>query len=115
MPTHDQIQAACHLWMWNSYPELRMLFHANFNNLSTETQDARILMSKLKHKGLVTGILDYEFYYRGVLHVFDFKVGYDKLSVEQLEHIRQVEAHGGKGYEVRSLEEFQSLIRMIIN
>ncbi len=113
--THNQLQAACHLWMWNTYPALRYLFHANFNNLTTETLDARIQMAKMKHLGLVAGVLDYEFYYRGVFYAFDFKIGADKLSDQQRAYIRAVEEHGGKCYEVRSLEEFQSLIRIIIN
>ena len=112
--THNKLQADCHLWMWNEFPDLRYLFHANINNLTTQVQDARILMAKLKHMGLVTGILDYEFYYRGVLHIFDFKVGADSLSDQQKLHIRQVTKHGGKGYEVRSLEEFQKIIKFIV-
>lgn len=114
--SHNALQASCHLWLWNTYPHLRMLFHSNFNNLTSQLpqKEAIILMAKLKHMGLVTGILDYEFYYQGALYVFDFKVGADKLSDQQKEHIRQVEANGGKGYEVRSLEEFQGLIEGII-
>lgn len=112
---HNSLQSACHTWFWNTYPELRGLSHANFNNLTTETPDARRQMAKLKSLGLVKGVLDYEFYYRGVLHVFDFKIGADHLSPEQLDHIQKVEANGGRGYEIRSLEKFIEIILDIIN
>ncbi len=112
---HNRLQGQCHLWLWNTYPQLRYLFHANFNNLTTELPDARIQMAKLKHLGLVAGVLDYEFYYRGCLYAFDFKVGADKLSDQQKAYWKIVEENGGKCYEVRSLEEFQHLIRMILN
>jgi hypothetical protein len=112
--THNQLQSACHLWMWNTYPELRMLFHANINNLTTETGDARIKMAKLKHMGLVAGVLDYEFFYRGVLYFFDFKIGADHLSPAQLSFIQTVENQGGKCFEVRSIDFFQKIIENIV-
>lgn len=112
---HNTLQSSCHLWFWNEYPELRGLFHANFNNLTTETPDARRQMSRLKSLGLVAGVLDYEFFYNGVLHVFDFKVGSDSLSDKQLDFIQKVEKHGGKAYEIRNFETFRSIILEIIN
>jgi len=78
-------------------------------------QQARILMAKLKAKGMVTGILDYEFFYRGTLHIMDFKIGTDRLSTEQKEHIRMVENNGGKAHVIATLEEFVSLINQIIS
>ena len=114
MLSHNQLQSACHLWLWNTFPSLRYLSHANINNLTTETPDARIQMAKLKAIGLVRGVLDYELYYRGVLYCFDFKVGYDKLSLEQLEFIDQIEKQGGKCYEIRSVEEFKKIITEIV-
>jgi hypothetical protein len=112
--THNLLQSRCHLWLWNTYPDLRYLAHANINNLTTETTDARIQMAKLKAIGLVRGVFDYELYYRGVLYAFDFKIGADRLHEDQLQYRNQIERHGGKGYEIRSLEEFQKIIEEII-
>lgn len=112
--THNQLQSACHLWLWNSFPDLRYLSHANINNLTTETPDARIQMAKLKAIGLVGGVFDYEFYYHEVLYTFDFKVGVDKLRPDQLAYKAQIERHGGKCYEIRTVEEFQKIIGGIV-
>jgi len=115
--THDQLHAACHMWMHNEYPELRHLFHGNLNNLTSYSDKSkdRIKMSKLQHLGhCLKGRLDYEFFYQSKLHVFDFKVGKDKLSPHQIEYIKQTEAQGGKGYEIRSLEQFKDIIHGII-
>lgn len=111
--THNQLQSACHLYLWNTYPSLRYLSHANINNLTTETKDARIQMAKLKAIGLVAGVFDYELFYRGVLYAFDFKVGADKLHDNQLAYQRQIEAHGGQCFEIRSFEDFQKIIDKI--
>jgi hypothetical protein len=68
----------------------------------------------MKALGMVKGVLDFMFYYNGVLHVMDFKVGKDKLSPEQKEFIKQIESQGGKGYEVRTFEEFQKIVHGIL-
>jgi len=111
---HNQLQYQCHQWLWNEHPELRYLSHANINNLTTETPDARFKMAKLKSIGLVKGVLDYELYYRKTLYVFDFKVGHDKLSKEQKEFINKIEENGGKAYEIRDLETFKEIIWKIL-
>lgn len=111
--THDQLHAACHLWMHNEFPELRGLFHGNLNNLTSYSNKRAdsIRMSKLQHLGhCLKGRLDYEFYFKGKLHVFDFKVGKDKLSEAQKNYIKQIELQGGKGYEIRSIEHFKEII-----
>ena len=68
----------------------------------------------MKSLGMVKGVLDFIFYYKKVLHVIDFKVGTDSLSKEQKTFIEQIEDQGGKGYEVRSLDEFKKIIYGII-
>lgn len=45
---HDQLQYQCHTWLWNEHPELRYLFHANFNNLSTEDLGDTDKVKKIK-------------------------------------------------------------------
>lgn len=119
--THDALQADCHLFLWNNYPELRQLFFGTFNDIKVVEKilgpvgrARQIILSKMKTLGMVKGILDYQFYYKGVLYIIDFKVGNDHLSPEQKLTIERVEAQGGKGYEIRSLEQFQKTIEDIL-
>ena len=120
--THDRLQFECFFWMWNEYPELRRLFWGSFNDIkqvekiigNIGNQKRRIILSHMKSLGMVKGILDFMFFYQGVLHVIDFKVGSDKFSKEQKEFIAQVESQGGKSYEVRTLEKFKEIIQNIL-
>lgn len=119
--THDKLQYNCFTWLWNNHQELRQLFWGTFNDIKQVEKiigsvgnKRQIILSHMKSLGMVKGILDFMFYYKGVLHVMDFKVGKDKLSKEQKTFITQVESQGGKGYEVRSFEEFQKIILNII-
>jgi len=85
--------------------------HANINSHAKwKVQD----LVKLKSIGLVKGIMDLEFYYNKVLYVFDIKMPGDRLSKQQLEFIAAIEKQGGKGYEIRSFEEFKQLIEGIL-
>lgn len=90
--------------------------HGNLNNLTTQMkgQAGARKMAQLKGLGLVKGVLDLEFYYQGVLHVFDVKIGGDRLKKEQKEFIEQIESQGGKGYEIRDLENFKEIIKNIV-
>ena len=119
--THDRLQYECFNWMWNEHPELRQLFFGTFNDIKQVEKitgnlkdKRRIILSHMKSLGMVKGVLDFIFYYKKVLHVIDFKVGTDSLSKEQKTFIEQIEDQGGKGYEVRSLDEFKKIIYGII-
>ena len=118
--SHEKLQSESHLFLHNEHPELRGLFHANFNGLPLIlerviplTVKLRI-MSILKAVGLVKGVLDYEFYYAGRLYMFDFKVDKDKLSKEQLEVGAALVKQGGAFCEIRSLEQFKEEIDCIL-
>ena len=118
---HERLQSQCHIHLHNEHPETRGLGHANFNGLPLALESmlpvnlkVRI-MSTLKAVGLVKGVLDYQLYWRGRLFAFDFKVGADKLSKEQLEYGAKLVANGGAFCEIRSLEQFKSEVDSIIN
>ena len=111
---HSSLQSRCFLWMWNEHPELRYLCFSVNNNLTTETVDARRQMALLKSLGVVKGVLDLLFYYKGRLYAFDIKVGKDRLKPEQLEFIQAIKEQGGYGCEIRSFEEFKSKIESIL-
>lgn len=111
---HSSLQSRCFLWIWNEHPELRYLCFSVNNNLTTETPDARRQMAILKSLGVVKGVLDLIFYYKGRMYAFDIKVGKDKLKPEQIEFITAITAQGGYGCEIRSFEEFKEKINAII-
>jgi len=124
--THDQLQSAAHLWLWNQHPELRQLFHSNFSDIkliesvlrSTTGQSigqARgIIISKMKAIGLVKGTFDQEFLYRGTMYFLDAKIPPDHLSPEQLSFKEINQAHGAKCFTYTTIEEFQQIIYNIL-
>ena len=120
--THDQLQFKCFQWFWNSYPGLRMTFWGIFNDIKQvekitgpiSAKKRIIILSKMKSLGMVKGVLDLMFYHRNTLYVMDCKVGKDKLSKEQKEFIKAIEAQGGKGFKFSTLEEFQGIILNIL-
>ena len=106
--SHDQLQAQCYQWFHNTYPEHRGLLHANNNNSRNAVEG-----NQKKALGVVKGVLDLEYFAKGKLYFFDIKVGKDTLSPSQKDFITKVEAQGAKCYEIRSLEQFQTIIREI--
>jgi len=120
--THDRLQFECFSWMWNEHQELRRLFWCTFNdikqvekitkNIGNKTR--QIILSNMKSLGMVKGVLDFVFFYKGALHVIDFKVGGDKLSPEQKDHSTKVKQQGGQAYECSTLEDFQKIINNIV-
>lgn len=124
---HDRLHMDCFMWLWNNFPELRMTHWGIFNDIKIPEKiigamlkvrlTSRVraaVLSMMKSLGMVKGVLDFMFYHNGVLHVMDFKVKNDRLKPEQLKFIAQIEAQGGKGYEIRSLEQFQGIINNIL-
>jgi ATP-dependent exoDNAse (exonuclease V) beta subunit len=117
--SHDQLQQKCFLWSFGTYPHLRKLFWHTPNELPKrpgESQKAYVIrLNQRKAIGVVAGVLDMVFYYRGRLYVFDFKVGADRISEDQAEFIRQVVEHGGEAHEIRAFEEYQEIFRRIVS
>lgn len=127
MSKHDSLQAEAHMYLWNSYPELRQLAHSNFNDIKVVESVLRattgqsigsaraIIISKLKALGLVTGVFDHELLYRGQLYFFDTKILPDTLSPEQLTFKKVNESHGAKCFTYSTIEEFKKIIQEIVN
>jgi len=126
MITHDKLQASAHIWMWNSFPQCRQLFHSNFNDIKVVESGLRsvtgqsigqarsIIISKMKAIGLVAGTFDQEFFYNGKLYYLDAKIPPDTLSIEQLAFKRINEFHGAECFTYTTLEEFQQIINQIL-
>ena len=116
--SHNKLQSAVFLWLWNEHPELRYLCFRTMNNLTTQIADpakAKAVMAVQRSMGMVKGTTDLVFYYAGRLHAFDIKVGKDRLKPEQVEFISAIKSQGGYGCEIRSLEQFKDVIRRIVN
>lgn len=104
-----QIQAACVTWLWNTYPQTRGLFFAVNNN----SEHVARAMNR-KAVGLVAGVSDTIFLWRGKALLIEFKTPAGRQSEKQKEWQAKAEAAGFRYYIVRSLEEFQALIKEII-
>ncbi len=108
--SHDQLQGKCLLWFRNEFLDQKYLMHANINNSRDKKQGNR-----RRAIGVVAGVLDLEYFRKGILYFFDFKVGKDRFSQAQREFMDQVIAEGAICYAIRCLEEFQNIIREINN
>jgi len=104
--TEAQIQAAAFQWLWNNYPHLRGLCW----HVPNEGRRSRITGNKLKAVGLVAGVPDLEFHYKGKSYFFELKTEKGKQSPKQKFIQTQLEGHNFKYYIIRSLEEFQTII-----
>lgn len=116
--THDRLQAECFKWMWNTYPQTRKCCFAVPNEQALlgfvpAPMKPRIL-GAMKSIGLVPGVYDLLFYWRGVLYGFDAKVGRDRLSDEQTKFAQAIEAQGGKCFTFGSVDEFKGMIAAIM-
>lgn len=107
--TEAQIQAACVTWLWNTYPLTRGLFFAVNNN----SEHVARAMNR-KAVGLVAGVSDTIFLWKGTAHLIEFKTPTGKQSAKQKEWENKVYLEGFEYRIIRSLEEFKQLIEEII-
>ena len=104
-----QIQAACVTWLWNTYPQTRGLFFAINNN----SEHVARAMNR-KAVGLVAGVSDTIFLWRGKALLIEFKTPTGRQSAKQKEWQEKVETQGFSYHIVRSVEDFKQLIEGII-
>jgi hypothetical protein len=106
-----QLQAKCFQWAWNTYPKTRKLLAHVPNGGSRNKIEA----TQLKASGVVEGVHDLFFYWKGQLYWFELKVGKNKQSPAQIEFGQAMQAQGAICHEVRTLEQFQDLFKSIIS
>lgn len=109
--TEEQLQAACFQWIYNSYPILRGLCW----HVPNEGKRSPITGNKLKAQGLLPGAPDLCFHYKGKAYFFELKVAKNKLSNQQRFIKCQLRDHGFEYYEIRVLEQFQTIIKEILS
>ena len=105
----DRIQTACYAWFHNNYKKLRGLVNYNLNNSKNAIDGARN-----RALGLQAGRSDMTFYYGGRAYFIEFKTPEGRQSKIQKDFQKLVEGQGFKYDIVRSLEEFQELIKAIL-
>lgn len=116
--SHDGLLSKCFLYTWNTYPQSRYcVFHPS-NEIRRHPNDTKqqhiAKLTMAKAIGVVPGVLDLICYWKGVMYAFDVKIDSDRFSDDQKAFIAQVEANGGKCYEIRSLEDFCRIFDGII-
>lgn len=106
--TEQQLQAACFIWHWNTYPEERgMLFHVDNNSAN------RITGNLKKSQGVVKGISDFILIGDGFITFIEMKTEIGKLTPIQIKFKETVTSRGHIHIVVRDLETFKSKIRNI--
>lgn len=107
------LQANCHTYLWNEYPETRMLYFATFNESSVRymsKKEQEILGAQRNARGLVAGVADSLLLlprgkYAGAC--IEFKTPIGRQSEKQVEWQKKVESAGYYYVVVRSLEQFK--------
>jgi hypothetical protein len=108
--TEDRLQQSCYVWFHNEYPELRgLLFHVP-NGGARNGFEAK----KFKWMGVVPGVADLIFLFNKKAYFIELKTEKGTQSKVQKEWENTVIVQGFNYHILRSLEEFQRLIKSII-
>lgn len=109
----SKLQSECHTYLWNTYPETRLLYFATFNESSVRylsKKEQEILGAQRNARGLIAGVSDSLLLLpRGEWHgcCVEFKTEIGRQSDAQKEWQKRVERVGYKYIIVRSLEQFK--------
>lgn len=106
----DSILSRCHVWMWNTYPDLRYCTWHVANERATSKLQGAIL----KGKGVVSGVPDYVVNAAGKTYYFEFKSEKGKLSENQIKCHESLKKQGFEVYVIRNEQEFKNVIHEII-
>lgn len=102
-------QQACRIWFHNEYPALRgLLFHVRNN--AHNSRDGEYW----KQLGVIAGVSDFLFLYRGKCHCIELKTEYGEQSQTQIEWEAKMIQQGIDYYVVKSITEFKNLIKSIV-
>lgn len=116
--SEDQMLAYAFQWAWNNHPATRrLLFHVpnELDRLPGETKSNHLRrLSQAKAKGVVPGIQDFLFLWKGRLHAFEFKLPTGTVSDSQAEVHLVWYDHGTFTHIIRYVERFQEIFKSII-
>lgn len=105
MQSEVKLQQDCFVWFHNTYPNLRgtmWLVHNNPKNARHGTV--------LKGLGLVAGVSDMSFLYKGKFYAIEFKTDKGKQSKEQIDWEWTIFLQDGEYVIIRSFDEFRTFV-----
>lgn len=109
--SEDQLQATCWQWAWNFYPITRRCLWAVPNGGSRNKAEA----CKFQATGVLPGVWDMHFFWKGNFYIFEFKVGTNTLSKPQEAWGKAMGDQGAIGWEIRTFESFKTIFEKILN
>jgi len=109
MKSENKIQSDCVKWIWNSYPQTRGLFFEINNNPKNAIDGAR-----RKAAGMIAGVADTCFLWDGKAYFIEFKAGQGRQRGEQFDWEITILKAGFDYYIIKTLNEFQALIKNIM-
>lgn len=107
--SEDKIHTECYCWFHNEYPALRGLLCYNLGNSKNAIDGARN-----RAKGLQKGRSDLVLYFNEKAYMIELKNTYGEQSNEQKDWELAVQIQGFQYFLIRSLSEFQELIKKIL-
>lgn len=108
--SEDAIQSECYVWFNNNYKELRGLLFAVPNGGARSALQGKIF----KMTGVVAGVADMLFMYKGQTYCLEFKTDIGVQSEKQINWQNKVQNHGFNYMIVRNLSLFQEIIKSIV-
>ena len=106
-----RIQQECWIWFNNTYPHLRGCLFAVPNGTATSSQQGKLM----KETGTYRGVSDLLLMYQGRTTCLELKTLSGYQSVHQRDWQLTIEKQGFEYHIVRSLAEFQRIIKSIIS
>ena len=100
------LQAKCHQWLWNNYPNKRGLFFSVKNNSRNKIEG-----SIDKAKGMVSGVSDYIIIFDTQTAFIEFKTLKGYQSINQKKFASQIaNTDHCQYYIIRDFETFKELV-----
>lgn len=116
--SHDRLQQECGKYLWNQYPQTRKTFFHPANETKREKGETKhdyiVRLSQRKAIWVLPGAVDLIWYWKGILYMFDIKIGRDSLSKDQEEFIKAMWQQGGQFYEINDLQQFKDIVDVIL-
>ena len=110
MKSEIALMQAMYMAFWNNYPELRGLLF----RVENERKRSRFRQQEAKSTGIVSGVSDFVFFYRGSAWAIEVKRPGGKQSEKQRKWQELVESQGIRYYIVESVEEFEEVVEEIL-
>lgn len=108
--SENAIQQECYMWFHNTYPKLRGCLFAVPNGGARSKIEGRLF----KETGLVAGVSDMLFMFKGNTYCFELKTVIGFQSEKQIEWQKVIESQGFNYFIIRDSSLFKSIIKSII-